>query len=241
MDMKRVEVESWDRFASLIGEVAADPSTNKLYRGVRDCSHVLVPKLGRPDARRDWQDGSCLPHSVDLERAALEVFKRRALPHLERTPVNDLEWLAIAQHHGTPTRLLDWTESPLVAAFFAMEAAGADGQPAIYLLERPPTVTSQDERDPFSVSGVKSYDPPHIASRIAAQRGVFTIQHDPSSAAGLEGLEQWVFPRGTECYRIKRIIERIGFNRASIFPDLPGLAEHVGWMYKWGIDLGEKN
>jgi hypothetical protein len=238
MDMEVIEVDSWDRLASLIGEIAADPGTDRLYRGVRDGSHVLVPRIGRPDARRDPHDGSPLPHSPDQERAALEIFKRRALPHLDRVPANDLEWLAIAQHHGIATRLLDWTESPLVAAYFAMETAGSEGRPAIFVLDRPPAVSPQDAADPFSIGSVKSYDPPYLANRISAQRGVFTIQPDPTSAAALQGLEQWIFPAGAECFRIKRIIERIGFNRATIFPDLQGLAEHVGWMYKWGIDLG---
>jgi hypothetical protein len=238
MGTKVVEVACWDRFASLIGGLAADPRTDRLYRGVSHRSHVLIPKIGRPEARRDPLDGRCLPHSTEAERAALEVFKRRALPHLGRVPANDLEWLAVAQHHGAPTRLLDWTESPLVAAFFALEMAGVDDRPAIFVLDRPPPVTAQDAENPFVLQGVKSYDPPHIASRISAQRGVFTVQGDPTSLAELEGLEQWVLPDGAERFRMRQIVDRIGFNRATIYPDLQGLAEHVGWMYKWGIDLG---
>jgi hypothetical protein len=55
----------------------------------------------------------------------LRVFKRKAHQFLAQPPVidDDFEWLALMQHHGAPTRLLDFTWSPYVAAFFALERA----------------------------------------------------------------------------------------------------------------------
>lgn len=81
-----------------------------LFRGqVEDLP--LVPKIGRLEVDRPV---------IEAERAIFDNFKQQALPFLDRTPDSEWEWLAIAQHHGLPTRLLDWALNPLVALWFAV-------------------------------------------------------------------------------------------------------------------------
>lgn len=62
------------------------------------------------------------------EQRILWLFKRKAHLFLEHVPAESdaFQWLGLMQHHGAPTRLLDFTWSPHVAAFFALERATSD-------------------------------------------------------------------------------------------------------------------
>lgn len=232
--METIQVKSWSHFSELLGELGRDPKVTWLFRGLTKHDHSLIPKIGRTGARKDPSDGASLPHSEEEEKKAIALLKRTARPFLTYEPQTTLEWFAVAQHYGMPTRLLGWTESPLVAAYFAMEKAGTVGAPGIYALKAPPVISPEEENDPFNLHEVKTYYPPNISPRIQAQRSVFTVHPCPATEFNPEGLSKWVFPVGRPCFEIKLIIDRIGFNRASLFPDLQGLTEYVGWCYKWG-------
>jgi hypothetical protein len=152
---KATVIRSWLDLARLAESTAAD---DWIFRGESLAGQPLRPSAGRlPDDR----DARRAPRfEVADERAALERFKSDALPYLDKTPPaqHHLEWLAIAQHHGMRTRLLDWSESLLIAAFFAVEAGGARGGATIYGVRDLPTLGAED--DPFRCSRSASIDLP---------------------------------------------------------------------------------
>jgi len=77
------------------------------FRGSTIFDHSLVPSLGRA------------PFKIEQERALINAFKQNAVQFFDERPQSEWEWLFIARHHGVPTRLLDWTESPLIGLYFA--------------------------------------------------------------------------------------------------------------------------
>jgi len=95
-----------------------------IYRGVSDISHELISRFGRSMIiNKELREGSDYSYVVGkkTEIGSLDSFKKLSFPYLSTIPENDWEWMALSQHYGLPTRMMDWTTSILVAAFFACE------------------------------------------------------------------------------------------------------------------------
>jgi hypothetical protein len=228
------KITSWSDLAALVEKVSGGKTT-WIFRGEPSSTYELRPACGRQGD--SGERPRTIKYDVVNERAALRRFIYDAQPYVSFAPSSELEWLAIAQHHGMATRLLDWTESLLVAAFFAVEQAGIKGQALIYGAAGLPVLDPTRTTDPFNVTEVAIYRPRHIDVRIAAQRSVFTVHPDPTSAFDYPQLHAWTVS-SKACRDLKMILDSCAINYASMFPDIEGLARHVGWRYKWGISQG---
>jgi hypothetical protein len=216
-------VENISDFISLIREYEDEKKTRTtetiVFRGVSSINHKLLPKIGRSTCRGK-------PISIQREKFILERFKMYGYSLVDQSDVEDLEWLAIGQHHGLPTRLLDWTRNPLVACYFAVEKENCDDS-VVYVYNAKKRI--QRNTDPFAIKEVSRYLPNHVTSRLTAQSGIFTVHPNPSFPFESPDIHRIVIPC---CARrkLKKMLSICGINRASLFPDLDGLASHMQYL-----------
>jgi hypothetical protein len=109
-------------FLTRIEELRTTANTPLWYRGCGLASYSLAPSLYRHSTIKT-PDGL-----AGLEKKVMARFRQRSIPYHSRDIRDDWEALFFMQHYGVPTRLLDWTENPLVALFFALMSAEASAR-----------------------------------------------------------------------------------------------------------------
>lgn len=203
----------------------------------------LVPKVFRDESR-----------SRVYEATAARRFRRLARARHDDCPDRDerASWLFLMQHYGAPTRLLDWTESPLVGLYFAVEEAefvGGDGvlwalnpfflngilfeQPHLFLREHGVIrrlVGEAFSDDPAELDTAAALVGEELDVRMMLQLAGFTIHGSPKPFEQLRGvgpaLTKLVI-RAKHKPEIYEWVNRLGITRRNLFPDLSNLARSI--------------
>ena len=160
------------------------------FRGTSNCDHKLIPNIYRDFVQDDYAERELTRDFKLLSRQ----FIKNDMPH------SDLEWMFLMQHYGLSTRLLDWSESSLIALFFAVKYYENNCDAAVWIFDpyqfnvsinKMDTVPASTNRFFFSKylldtdgpkrKGVCDAEKPIAiravknSTRILAQKGTFTL------------------------------------------------------------------
>lgn len=247
MKLTVIEIDDWHQFSAEIKDLGYK---SWIFRGHSSVEWRLESLLWRAFQELRTKQNSYLVREKDI----LRTFKACAHHHLTHLPEDGeiLEWWSLMQHYGAPTRLLDWTYSPYIAAFFALERAvrcdccvyglyianirnhnkskGVDEVEHDYL--------SKNHTDPF----VGMYSPRLRNQRLISQQGVFTVQSvldcnleqileeypaQPGKDKG-KGFVQFIFKnQGPQFGDYISFLHRMNITNASLFPGIEGLGKSL--------------
>jgi hypothetical protein len=265
---EQIEVRTFEEFVTAIRELtpAGVPFGEEFwFRGQNDAKWPLETSLMRSSCKMSFTNDEL----IELEAVALKAFRWTAHLHVKPELLEKLKtipcWWALMQHHRAPTRLLDWSLSPYVAAYFAVLQDGRDAWGAVWAFcsnHLREAFMQRDNREPipdFEASGVASWYENKLewlkhsnivlplsfslasSERIAAQQGKFTMSFHIN--APHDSIASQIDPR----YVRKIVIppeqkpvfllrlRTMNITGASLFPGVDGL----GMAMKELVSLGQ--
>jgi hypothetical protein len=237
------ELSSWKNFSDYVNEQLLNYKSF-VFRGHADSNWKLEPTLDRiitspTSPKRD----------AILEQFKFETRGRRGSHPSKMESEND--WWALGQHHGLYTPLLDWSESPFVALYFAASAAFKSKTKTMSVFsffQGSAEKFNKIIRNDDNVELINNHKPTVKVirplsdenSRLVSQRGLFT--RGPNNL----DLESWVKKNNTykngEMTIIKLVIptediesclislNRMNINHSTLFPDLTGASEYCNTL-----------
>lgn len=231
------ELMSWEKFKSFVAKLIRDKSDKFIFRGLASTKYRLNTSFHRE-------------HRYDLRRYEAEACEQ-LLQHVNaisshqydrKKPADFGALLSLAQHHGFPTPLLDWSKSPYIAAYFALvnrpKERAEEGNPRVYVFD-----AKAWKRD--------TIQPAHLADpRPAITVGEFYAHNNPRhlpqqsvhTYTNIEDVEEWIrlmekqkdkrylkiidIPR-SDCELAMRDLAYMGVTAASLFPGLDGVCRSL--------------
>jgi hypothetical protein len=211
--MQEITIQSWAELLERLYDDSWQAEINRfrspfVFRGLSDATYPLVSGLMRLDG-----------NYTEMEPHLLRNFRKYAHRNIVERDTS-WHWLSLAQHRGLPTRLLDWTVSPLVAAHFATaETEQFDRDGVIWMVNArkvhrllPDALKSAVDKegaDYFTVEMLARavpnladldalappcfvifFEPPSIDDRITNQYGLFSVMPDPTAC-----MDEWLKDR----------------------------------------------
>lgn len=210
-----------------------------LYRGQSKLKWPPRPRIGRQLGIGDFDE------MVKQEDLSLSRF-RQQLYSFRNPPPSGINLMAMAQHYKLRTRLLDWSDSPLVALWFAVSndsnrqnsVVYAFLLPDAYWLDRDPTGKTPSSDNPLSGDfkwheGIIAHSPDAVSPRIVNQQGYFTIHQNPIADLTDLKLTKAFIARAIVDYQYRENIRgelaSFGFHEQRIYPELEGVAKFVDY------------
>ncbi len=243
----QARIDRWNAFLAWV-DVHSDSSW--VFRGLGDVNFSLISGAGRIGNYR-----------LADEKVVLEIFDKRSAEFIDLRGLNKWDRMAIAQHHGLPTRLLDWTTNPLVGAYFASSSAPGyfdvvdAGGKTFRALRDPVDVAARvvafrvrsdvvidptREPDPFTRDDIGFLLPRSITTRIVTQGGLFSYHPMPATAwaAPLSRTKDVFDIPGNMRDFFRRRLFYLGIDPQRIMGGLDGIGGRLAWQYNTRIGLG---
>ena len=206
--------------------------------------NALLPSIARRQSvksmpNREWE--------------LYQRFRQNAASFLSHTTLSEWDWMLYMRHYAVPTRLLDWTESPLVALYFAVAntrsrsdgivwcldparlndiagfgpriyCAGIDSELEHYTPSNVRTAPQATEFAPVALITARAFP------RLVAQQGVFTVIYRQPTTLEQIGdpalLSRVRIPADAKAH-IRTDLNELGIHRLSLFPELQSVATRL--------------
>lgn len=260
--MEIKDIDSWDDFDKLVSRMNY---RKWIFRGQANSDWLLESSLHRAfeDAQSIFRlkfNGSKKINRLEHEKVMIDRFKCNAhlfLTHLPK-PEDDLSWLSLMQHHGAPTRLLDFSLSPYVALFFALEVGDTDA--VIYCINHNSIVSDDEDYfgskrpdvyskilDPLPTEDsicLFAFEPTFSNQRLLAQQGLFVatntldISHDKilqDYNISKRDAFKIVIPAKLRFDGLRKL-NKMNINSANIYPGLDGFCKSMRRQPVFGLE-----
>lgn len=250
--MKEIAIQCFNDYREIISD---HQYREWVYRGQNNYSYQLQSSLYRAfEINEEIRSASKQKHvhirREKYEKEMINSFKKGCKIYLDKTPPlqnSDLDWLALMQHYGAPTRLLDFSYSPYIALYFAISGATTDA--SVYCIEKSKLNDISNMCNQGSVSEIMTenkeesncyiipYEPKNLNERLFVQQGLFLIPntlnftHQDILNRFLDKSFIKIRIRKESFVEIIEELRRVNISASSIYPGFEGFCksfENIG-------------